>query len=61
MPHDWAKKYPVFHEHVTKYQKKGKNTFDDAPDTLTGIVEMVNEEIKTKPKVSTFSRRLLGI
>ena len=39
MPEDWKQKWPVFYEAVTNYQKEGKNKHDDAPDTLTGLVE----------------------
>lgn len=39
-PADWATRWPLFHSHVTKYKKLFKaNKHDDAPDTLTGIVE----------------------
>lgn len=39
-PSDWAVRWPEFYKAVTKYKKDFKsNKFDDAPDTLTGIVE----------------------
>jgi len=40
-PEDWADKWPEFHQAMTGYQKKGKNTHDDAADALTGCVEDV--------------------
>ena len=50
MPKDWFLRWPEFYSDVTKYKKLFKaNKFDDAPDTLTGIVEMENI-----PKVFTF-------
>lgn len=45
MPVDWAKKWPLFHKHVTKYRKEGKNPHDDAPDVLTGMCEYYQEDI----------------
>lgn len=40
-PSDWAVRWPEFYKAVTKYKKEFKaNDFDDAPDTLTGIVEI---------------------
>lgn len=39
MPKGWARKYPKFYEQVMSYQKKGKNSFDDAPDVLAAIYE----------------------
>ena len=38
-PEDWKEKYPAFYEALTTYQKEGKNNHDDAPDTITGLVE----------------------
>ena len=43
-PVDWIYRWPEFYEAVTTYQKKGKNVHDDAPDTLTQIVEYMNGE-----------------
>lgn len=38
-PHDWKLRFPEFYQHVTEYQREGKNAHDDAEDTLTAIVE----------------------
>ncbi len=38
-PEGWQNKWPVFYDAVINYQKEGKNKHDDAPDTLTGLVE----------------------
>lgn len=40
-PQGWADKWPELYEHLTGYQKGGKNQKDDAPDALTGIAEMI--------------------
>lgn len=48
MPRDWHIRWSDFYNDVTKYKKLFKaNTFDDAADTLTGIVE---EELVNKGK-----------
>ena len=61
MPEGWDKKYPEFYRDVMRYQRKGKNEHDDAPDTLTGLVEIINGDIKLKRRARVGSRRLLGI
>ena len=39
-PDDWHLRWPEFYLHVTKFKRNFKsNEHDDAPDTLTGIVE----------------------
>ena len=38
-PEGWKDKWPLFYNAVINYQKTGKNKHDDAPDTLTGLVE----------------------
>lgn len=42
MPTDWKERWPAFAKHVSRYQRKGKNDHDDAEDTLTGFVELIN-------------------
>ena len=59
MPEDWEQRFPTFARDIRKHQKKGKNEHDDAADTLTGIVEIVNGEIKCKRKVSAQSKTKL--
>ena len=40
-PDDWHIRWSVFYKHVTKYKKIfSANDFDDAQDTLTGIIEI---------------------
>lgn len=38
-PRGWENMWPVFYKHLTTYMKVGTNEHDDAPDTLTGMVE----------------------
>lgn len=62
MPEGWEKRWPDFYKHLMAYQRKSKTAeHDDAPDCLTGVVEMVNGEIKTKKKVRTTKKSRLGI
>jgi predicted phage terminase large subunit-like protein len=43
-PEDWATRWPEFYAAVTRFKKKFKaNKTDDAPDTLTMIVEKSEE------------------
>lgn len=41
MPINWQHKWPEFYNQLHKYQRKGKNTHDDAPDVLAAIYERV--------------------
>lgn len=43
-PIDWHLRWPEFYTAMTTYQKEGKNLNDDAPDTVTGIVETLIED-----------------
>lgn len=61
MPENWQKRYSKFYKDIKSYQRKGKNEHDDAPDALTGFVEMINGEIKLKNKVKVLKRNLFGI
>lgn len=61
MPEGWERLYPEFYKAIMKWQRKGKNAHDDAPDALTGLIEVVNGEIKVKKKVKTISKSRLGI
>lgn len=42
-PVDWDNRWPEFHHALTIYLKEGKNKHDDAPDLITGIIEMMNK------------------
>ena len=59
-PDDWHIRWPLFYKHVTKYKKVFKaNKFDDAQDTLTGIIE--TEESKTKTHETQVNANDLGL
>lgn len=61
MPENWKKKFPQFYKDISTYQRKGKNAHDDAPDALTGFVELINGEVKLKKKAKILKRNLFGI
>lgn len=61
MPHDWKERWPEAAEHIQKYQRKGKNDHDDIEDCLTGIVELVNGDVKGKKKARVGRKSRLGI
>lgn len=45
-PEDWANRWPLFYKHLTKYKKVFKaNEFDDAPDTITGVAELLRSQL----------------
>lgn len=45
-PEDWSIRWPAFYNALTTYQKESKNEHDDAPDTLTGIIEFGTKRVK---------------
>src|SRR5690625_2891671 len=53
-PSNWRYKWPELYEALTTYQKEGKNKHDDAPDALTGVAEM----IQNQTTVNLFKRGL---
>jgi predicted phage terminase large subunit-like protein len=42
-PHDWKTRWPNFYHAVMTYKKIGTNAHDDAPDTLTMIIEYMDD------------------
>ena len=42
-PSNWKDRWPEYYNAMIKYQREGKNKHDDAPDTTTGIAEMINK------------------
>lgn len=38
-PSDWNRRWPEFYSALTSYRKEGRNSYDDAPDALTGTIE----------------------
>lgn len=56
-PDDWHIRWPIFYKHVTKYKKIfSANKFDDAPDTLTGIAEDNQREVKVYKTTKTLAQ-----
>lgn len=61
MPDDWKKRFKAFYTDIVKYQRKGKNEHDDAPDGLTGLVEFVNGDVKGIRRARVLKRSLFGL
>lgn len=53
-PEGWNKKWSEFYKAITTYQKDKKNKHDDAADTLTGIVEMIDNNNQWKAVESLY-------
>lgn len=47
-PTGWQHRWPEFHSAIVGYRKEGHNANDDAPDTLTGMVEMTTQQNTTR-------------
>ncbi len=41
-PTNWKDRWPEYYKAMTRYQREGKNTNDDAQDATTGIAEKIN-------------------
>ncbi|MDO4729472.1 MAG: phage terminase large subunit [Bacteroidota bacterium] len=41
-PINWKNKWSEYYNAMNKYQKEGKNKYDDAPDATTGVAERTN-------------------
>lgn len=55
-PKYWYNKWPELFLALSKYQAKGKNEHDDAPDGLTGISEVINGDDQIK-KAKTVGKK----
>lgn len=49
-PENWRHRWSELYQNLMSYQREGKN-HDDAADALTGVVEAINDKIRTKAKV----------
>lgn len=45
-PENWMHKWEDFYIALNTYQKEGKNKHDDAPDAITGLCEIIMNDIK---------------
>ena len=59
-PANWKHKWRELYDAIFSYQAEGKNAHDDAVDTLTGIVEKMND-VKETRRVRISSQRSYGI
>ena len=49
MPAGWNYLWPQFHKAITGFSKIGKNAHDDAPDAVTGTIEMRKDTGRISP------------
>jgi predicted phage terminase large subunit-like protein len=47
-PVNWHDRWPEFYAAIMGYQREGKNLNDDAPDALTGLAEMMENQPKIR-------------
>lgn len=47
-PKGWNVKYRDAYQHLTTYQREGKNSHDDIEDAITGVNEILTKKYKTK-------------
>lgn len=47
MPNHWDKLFPLFYKAITEFQREGNNLNDDAPDTVTMVVERIGTQRKS--------------
>ena len=60
-PEDWETRWPDYAKAMKRYQRKGKNDHDDAPDSTTGLVEFINGDVKGKRKARLGRKSRLGL
>ena len=61
-PYGWHKKDKVFYKHITKFKKLFiANTHDDAPDTLTGVVEKADVIIQNHSTDKEQIKKITGL
>jgi len=60
-PEGWKERWGAFYKAITSYQRKGKNARDDAPDALTGFVEVINGDVKGRKKALAVRRGRFGL
>lgn len=44
-PVDWKARWPEYYQAMNEYQREGNNAHDDAPDTTTGIAEVLQNRV----------------
>ena len=42
-PVNWRDKWPEYYDAMIRYQSKGENDHDDAPDATTGVAEVESQ------------------
>lgn len=62
-PNNWREKWPDYYVDMNKFQRKGKNKHDDAPDATTGLAEIIqafiNNTLDDKPTTKKERRKVV--
>lgn len=53
-PVNWADRWPEFYKAVTRYQREGKNEYDDAADALTGVAEKLTAPVYQSTRTNIY-------
>lgn len=56
-PNNWRSKWPEYYTDMNKYQRKGKNKHDDAPDATTGLAEIMQAFINNSLDEKTTTKK----
>lgn len=56
-PINWREKWPEYYKDMNKYQRKGKNKHDDAPDATTGLAEIMQAFISNTLDEKTTTKK----
>lgn len=67
-PVGWEEMFPDYYDAMISYQREGRNEHDDAPDTTTGLAELISDDIelvnesreRTRARRSSGNRRSRG-
>lgn len=56
-PINWRERWPEYYKDMNKFQRKGKNAHDDAPDATTGLAEIIQAFINNTLDEKTTTKK----
>ena len=56
-PSNWRERFPEYYTDMNKFQRKGKNAHDDAPDATTGLAEIMQAFINNTLDEKTTTKK----
>lgn len=56
-PRNWRERWPEYYKDMNKFQRKGKNAHDDAPDSTTGLAEIIQAFINNTLDEKTTTKK----